>query len=145
MRNFKDTFKTCKRSFISVFSICMTVPSYCYFGFAVHLAYWTRKCSCNTSQVSSKQKLTKKAQNITSSLDEIKEMYYLRSYGKGIHNFTQKIAQENISEQADCRRRTSYGQGSFVSIKTLFPFFRHSNFCNFPRRPTLRFKEEAEN
>ena len=26
MRNFQDTFKTRKRSFISVFSICMTVP-----------------------------------------------------------------------------------------------------------------------
>ena len=26
MRNFKDTFKTRKRSFISAFSICMTVP-----------------------------------------------------------------------------------------------------------------------
>ena len=26
MRNFLDTFETCKRSFISAFSICMTVP-----------------------------------------------------------------------------------------------------------------------
>ena len=26
MRNFQDTFKTRKRSFISTFSICMTVP-----------------------------------------------------------------------------------------------------------------------
>ena len=26
MRNFEDVFKTCKRSFISAFSICMTVP-----------------------------------------------------------------------------------------------------------------------
>ena len=26
MRNFQDTFETCKRSFISTFSICMTVP-----------------------------------------------------------------------------------------------------------------------
>ena len=26
MRNFQDTFKTRKRSFISAFSICMTVP-----------------------------------------------------------------------------------------------------------------------
>ena len=26
MRNFQDTFETHKRSFISVFSICMTVP-----------------------------------------------------------------------------------------------------------------------
>ena len=26
MRNFQDTFGTRKRSFISVFSICMTVP-----------------------------------------------------------------------------------------------------------------------
>ena len=25
MRNFQDTFETCKRSFISVFPICMTV------------------------------------------------------------------------------------------------------------------------
>ena len=32
MRNFQDTFETCKRSFISAFSICMTVPSnqFCY-------------------------------------------------------------------------------------------------------------------
>ena len=26
MQNFQDTFGTCKQSFISVFSICMTVP-----------------------------------------------------------------------------------------------------------------------
>ena len=26
MRNFKDTFKTRKRSFISAFSVCMTAP-----------------------------------------------------------------------------------------------------------------------
>ena len=26
MRNFQDTFETRKRSFISAFSICMTVP-----------------------------------------------------------------------------------------------------------------------
>ena len=26
MRNFQDTFKTFKRSFISAFSVCMTVP-----------------------------------------------------------------------------------------------------------------------
>ena len=26
MRNFQDTFKTCKRSFINAFWICMTVP-----------------------------------------------------------------------------------------------------------------------
>ena len=26
MRNFQDTFETLKRSFISTFSICMTVP-----------------------------------------------------------------------------------------------------------------------
>ena len=26
MRNFRDTFETRKRSFISAFSICMTVP-----------------------------------------------------------------------------------------------------------------------
>ena len=26
MRNFQDTFETLKRSFISLFSICMTVP-----------------------------------------------------------------------------------------------------------------------
>ena len=26
MRNFQDTFETCKRSFISTFSISMTVP-----------------------------------------------------------------------------------------------------------------------
>ena len=26
MRNFQDTFETCKRSFIIAFSICMTVP-----------------------------------------------------------------------------------------------------------------------
>ena len=26
MRNFQDTFKTCKQSFISAFSICRTVP-----------------------------------------------------------------------------------------------------------------------
>ena len=26
MRDFQDTFETCKRSFINVFSICMTVP-----------------------------------------------------------------------------------------------------------------------
>ena len=27
MRNFQDTFKTRKQSFISAFSICMTIPS----------------------------------------------------------------------------------------------------------------------
>ena len=27
MRNFQDTFETRKRSFVSAFSICMTVPS----------------------------------------------------------------------------------------------------------------------
>ena len=26
MRNFQDTFQTCRRSFISTFSICMTIP-----------------------------------------------------------------------------------------------------------------------
>ena len=26
MRNFQDTFRTCKRSFISAFSICIAVP-----------------------------------------------------------------------------------------------------------------------
>ena len=26
MRNFQDTFETCKQSFISVFSVCMTIP-----------------------------------------------------------------------------------------------------------------------
>ena len=26
MRSFQDTFETCKRSFISAFAICMTVP-----------------------------------------------------------------------------------------------------------------------
>ena len=27
MRNFQDTFETCKRSFITAFSICMTIAS----------------------------------------------------------------------------------------------------------------------
>ena len=31
MRNFQDTFETRKRSFINVFSICMTVPLKAYF------------------------------------------------------------------------------------------------------------------
>ena len=26
MRNFQDTFEMCKRSFVSAFSICMTLP-----------------------------------------------------------------------------------------------------------------------
>ena len=30
MSNFQDTFETRKRSFISTFSICMTVPLNCY-------------------------------------------------------------------------------------------------------------------
>ena len=32
MRNFQDTFETLKRSFISTFSICMTVPLMTSFG-----------------------------------------------------------------------------------------------------------------
>ena len=41
-KNFQDTFETCKRSFISAFSICMTVLSncctLCNFDFALALA-----------------------------------------------------------------------------------------------------------
>ena len=37
MWNFQDTFKTRKRSFISAFSICMTVPLIRWFSFSTYL------------------------------------------------------------------------------------------------------------
>ena len=36
MQNFQDIFKTCKQSFISAFSICMTVPLIGNYFFVEH-------------------------------------------------------------------------------------------------------------
>ena len=35
MPNFQDTFKTCKQSFVSAFSVCMTVPLMEHWGFCL--------------------------------------------------------------------------------------------------------------
>ena len=46
MRNCQDTFETCKQSFISVFSICMTVPSR-----TTGISNWVGGCLLQVSSV----------------------------------------------------------------------------------------------
>ena len=44
MQNFQDTVESRKQSFISVFSICMTVP---LMTFNWKLNIFTKRCRCN--------------------------------------------------------------------------------------------------
>ena len=42
MRNFQDIFETRNRSFISAFSICMTVPLILFNGYFLKIVYFSK-------------------------------------------------------------------------------------------------------
>ena len=56
MQNFQDTFDTGKRSFISAFSICMTVPLICFMSLISFPTHWKHQKSSGAKKEGSDMK-----------------------------------------------------------------------------------------